>query len=367
MNQREHKRTHRMAPAAIALCALLAGCQAGTGDTQEPTSASHDEETVITTIQASEGIVNDELVLNGAIACDEGKVSKLYIPCSGKVQGVEVEIGDRVERGQLLGTVFSQEAAEHEKQLSDIANEIRIAERELAMRKELHEAGLASDRELMEAQSEADRAHAERKRLQSVAGVQGFAAQAQATLTAPIAGYVVAKSVYNGSYIDDTNNDTPAFEIANLGSVWVTADVYESDIRKIRPGERVRVSVLAYPGEPIEGRIDKIYKTLDEESKTMKVKVRIANAEERFLPGMFASVHVTLEESGRRMIKVPAESVIFENGNNYVVVRDSEGKYHRQPVRVAHQDERHAYIASGLKAGDTLVERNAILQYNALK
>ena len=82
---------------------------------------------------------------------------------------------------------------------------------------------------------------------------------------------------------------------------------------------------------------------------------------------MFASVHVTLEGSGRRMIKVPAESVIFENGNNYVVVRDSEGKYHRQPVRVAHQDERHAYIASGLKAGDTLVERNAILQYKALK
>lgn len=367
MNRREHKRTYRMAPATAALCALLAGCQAGTGDGREPIAATHDEEIVITTIQASEGFVNDELVLNGAIACDESKVSKLYIPCSGKVQGVQVEIGDRVERGQLLCAVFSQEAAEHEKLLSDIANEIRIAERELAMRKELHEAGLASDRELMEAQSEVDKAHAERKRLQSVAGVQGFAGQAQASLTAPIAGYVVAKSVYNGSYIDDTNNDTPAFEIANLSSVWVTADVYESDIRKIRPGEQVRITVLAYPGEPIEGRIDKIYKTLDEESKTMKVKVRIANAEERFLPGMFANVHVTLEGAGRRMIEVPAESVIFENGNNYVVVRDNEGKFHRRLVKVAHQDERHAYIASGVKAGETLVEKNAILQYYALK
>ncbi len=80
MNQREHKRTHRMAPAAIALCALLTGCQAGTGDAQEPTPASHDEEIVITTIQASEGIVNDELVLNGDIGIPADELPHIFSP-----------------------------------------------------------------------------------------------------------------------------------------------------------------------------------------------------------------------------------------------------------------------------------------------
>ena len=106
---------------------------------------------------------------------------------------------------------------------------------------------MASDKEVEEAQSRVDMALSEKERLGAVAHVNGYAASSIASITAPMSGYLFAKSVYNGSYIDDTNNDTPAFEIANLESVWVVADVYESDIKHIALGEKVYITVLAYP------------------------------------------------------------------------------------------------------------------------
>lgn len=352
--------------AAALLCLLFTGCQNGRNN-KEQAQGEQPQTDILSTALVETGGSNEELVLNGTVTCDERKVSKVFIPCTGKVQNVSCEIGDHVQKGQLLGKVFSQDAAEYEKQLTDIANEKRLAERELAMKRELLESGMASEKDVLEAQGRVGLALAEQNRLHSVAGVQGFTHKSQATLAAPISGYVYAKNVYNGSYIDDTSNDEPAFEIADISTVWVTADVYESDIYKVRQGEQVRISILAYPNDSITGCIDKIYKRLDEESKTMKVRVQIENAEERYLPGMFASVHVALSGAGRQLMRVPAQSIVFENGKNYVVVCDGEGICHRQQVEVAHQDQTYAYLASGVKAGERVIEKNALLQYNILK
>jgi cobalt-zinc-cadmium efflux system membrane fusion protein len=351
---------------ASLLCGITIGCRNTRKDVADK-EFEVEKDTVVSVVPVSEGFLNDELILNGKVMCDESKMGKVFIPCSGKVQRVTVEVGDYVVRGQLLAKVFSQDAASYEKQLSDINTEIRLAQRELSMKTDLHSGGMASDKDVEEAQSRVDMAMAEKNRLQSVARVNGFSSKNHAAVQSPMSGYVFSKNVYNGSYIDDTNNDAPAFEIADLGSVWIVADVYESDIRKIRQDAKVYVTVLAYPGESVAGSINKIYRCLDGESKTMKVRVKLDNSHGRFLPGMFASVHVLLPGAGRRMIRVPAESVIFENGNNYVVVAGEHGRYHRKEVKVAYQDGHCAYIESGVDIGEHVVDKNAILEYNTLK
>ena len=317
--------------AAALLCLLFTCCQ-NSGNNKQQAQDKQPQADILSTALVEAAGSNDELVLNGTVTCDERKVSKVFIPCCGKGRNVNCEIGDHVTRGRQLGHVCAQDAAEYEKQLADIANEKRLAERELAMKSELLESGMASEKDVLEAQSRLEMALAEQNRLQSVAGVQGFTHKSQAALTAPISGYVYAKNVYNGSYIDDTNNDEPAFEIADISTVWITADVYESDICKVRQGEQVRISILAYPGDSITGSIDKIYKKLDEES-----------------------------------MRVPAQSIVFENGKNYVVVCNGKDNCHRQQVEVAHQDQTYAYLASGVKPGERVIEKNALLQYNILK
>lgn len=346
----------------------LGGKDAKAGDNGNADSVRQDAGgSVVSTAPVTEGVMNDELILNGSVACDESKVSKVFIPCSGKIQGVSVEVGDYVRRGQILADIFSQDAAEYEKQLSDIRTEIRLAQRELAMKQDLRKSGMAADKDVEEARGRLEMAVAERSRLQSVAHVNGFSRQAHAALQSPISGYVFAKNVYNGSYIDGTGNDAPAFEIADLSSVWIIADVYENDIQKVHVGDKVYVTVMAYPGMAAGGNIDKIFRNLDADSKTMKVRVRLSNAGGKLMPGMFANVHLLLSGAGKRMMQVPAQSIVFENGNNYVVAADRNGRCHRQEVKVAHQDGRHAYITSGLNIGDRVVDKNALLEYNTLK
>lgn len=159
--------------AAALLCLLFTCCQ-NSGNNKQQAQDKQPQADILSTALVEAAGSNDELVLNGTVTCDERKVSKVFIPCCGKVQNVNCEIGDHVTKGQQLGKVFSQDAAEYEKQLADIANEKRLAERELAMKSELLESGMASEKDVLEAQSRLEMALAEQNRLQSVAGVQGL-------------------------------------------------------------------------------------------------------------------------------------------------------------------------------------------------
>lgn len=353
------------AVAAAALAMLLGGC--GDNNSESGTVARHNAGKQLGTTVVTEGIMSDELVLNGDVVCDEGKVSKVFIPCSGKIQNVTVEVGDHVRAGQMLASVFSQDAADYGKQMSEAEADIRLARRDLEMKQDMQKSGMVADKDVEEARARLDVAKAEKGRLWSVARVNGFSTKAHAMVASPISGYVFAKNVYNGSYIDETNNDDPAFEVADLSSVWIIADVYENDIRNVRQGAHVTVTVLSYPGMVIGGRIDKIYRNLDAESKTMKVRVSLDNSNGKLLPGMFADVHVQLPNSGKRKLVVPMGAIVFENGKNYVVVVDRGGNCRRQEVKVAHETESVAYIDSGLDVGDRVVSENALLEYEALR
>lgn len=308
--------------------------------------------------------IDDELVLNGYVACDEALLRKVFIPCTGRVSGLTIEVGDKVNRGQRLATVHSEEAADYRKSMADADAEIRMAQRQLAMQQDMHMSGMASDKDVEEARERVVMAKAERRRLGDVASINGYGGKASATLTAPISGYVIGKRIYNDSYVSDDNNDEAAIEIADLSRVWVVADVYESDIAKIRQGAEASVTTMAYPDEVFRGRIDKVCSVLDSQSKTMKVRVNLDNPGGRLRPGMFASVGVSLSVNGRRLPSVSSSAVIFDNGKDYVMVA-ANGKYIRREVKVAHSSSGYSFIALGLNAGEVVVTKNALLHFNA--
>lgn len=309
--------------------------------------------------------IDDELVLNGNVACDETCLRKVFIPCTGRVTGLKVEVGDKVSRGQQLAVIKSEGAADYRKSISDADAEIRMAERWYAMQQDLHKSGMASDKDVEEARERVTTAKAERRRLNDVAGINGFGDGANASLIAPISGYVICKRIYNDSYVSDDNNDDAAIEIADLRRVWVIADVYESDIAKIRAGAPVSVTTMAYPDEISYGKIDKVYSVLDRESKTMKVRVCLDNPDGKLKPGIFANVRMSLSQQGLRMPAVPAKAVIFWSGKDYVMVQTAENRYERREVSVAHTSSDRSFISSGLTAGEKVVTQNALLYFNA--
>ena len=345
---------------ALASC----GSKNQQADGEKPLAADEKEEVLDTKIvELCE--IDDELVLNGNVACDETLLRKVFIPCTGRVTDLRVEVGDKVSRGQLLAVIQSEGAADHRKSINDADAEIRMAERQYAMQQDMHKSGMASDKEVEEAHERVLMAKAERQRLNDVARINGFGDKANASLIAPISGYVINKRIYNDSYVSDDNNDEAAIEIADLQRVWVIADVYESDIAKIHAGASVSVTTMAYPDETSYGKIDKVYSVLDRESKTMKVRVCLDNPEGKLKPGIFANVHVSLSSKGEKLPAVLSQAVVFSHGKDYVMVQTDEGRYERREVRVAHTAAERSFISSGLKAGETVVTKNALLYFNA--
>ena len=322
---------------------------------------------VVGTSPVEMGSYGDELTLNGDVSCDESLVRKVFIPCSGRVSGLTVEVGDQVRRGQCLAVIHSEEAADYNKGLADADAQIRLAERDYEMKQDMRRSGMASDKEVGEARAALVEARAERSRLGAVAGINGFGGRATAVLRSPISGYVTVKNVYDDSYVSpDGEGGGEALEIANLSRVWVIADVYESDIAKVHQGAPVTVTTMAYDGEVFHGHIDKVYNVLDSESKTMKVRVTLDNGRGLLRPGMFATVHVSTGGGGKALCRVPAKAIVFDGGADYVVVADGHRRYRRQPVTTEHVGSDYAYIVSGLRAGEQVVSKNALLVFNTL-
>ena len=324
------------------------------------------EDAPVTLAEVAERPLCEELTLNGRVACDERLLRKLYIPCTGVISEVRVETGDEVRRGQVLAVMSSQNAAAYQKELSDAASHLRVAERELLTAQELYESDMLSERELATAREEVVRLRAEHERLQSVAGINSYQGGASATIVAPISGRVTAKNVYSNFYVDETNNDMPAFEIADMSRVWIVADVYENDLPKVHEGADVTVTTLAWPDEVFAGQIDKVYHVIDPESKTMKVRITLTNPEGKLVPGIFASVRVSLPSPQPRALTVPSASIIFEDGCNYVVVKHGLS-YALRPIEVLHATDTLAWVSGSLHPGEQVGCQNALLVFNDIK
>lgn len=323
-------------------------------------------DTVIRTAPVNERPLCEELLLNGRVTCDEGLLRKLYIPCTGKISGIRVEVGDRVGKGEVLATMNSQDAASCQQELNDTESQLRVAERALSMAQDLHAGGMLSDKELAAADEEVVRLQGARERLQAVAHINGYDGGSQARIISPIDGYVTARRVYNNGYVDEANNDTPAFEIADMSRVWVVADVYENDLSRVREGAAVRVTTLAWKDEAFVGKIDKIYHVLDDESKTMKVRVTLDNPDGKLVPGIFACVQVSVPSARPVALTVPSGSVVFEHGSHYVVVRRGKA-FERRKVEVLSANDTVAWVSGSLHCGEQVVSHNALLVFNDLK
>lgn len=322
---------------------------------------------VVETTPVELNAYGEELTLNGDVSCDEALVRKVFIPCSGRVSGLTVEVGDQVSAGQQLAIIHSEEAADYNKGIADADAQTKMAERDYRMKQDMHQSGMVSEKEVAEAREQLIMSIAERNRLSAVGGINGFGGKATAVLRSPISGYVTAKNIYNDSYVSQDGSDGgEALEIANLHRVWVIADVYESDIAKIRQRAAVTVTTMAYDGQVFSGHIDKVYRILDNESKTMKVRITLDNSRGLLRPGMFATVHVATGSGSKTMCRIPAKAIVFDGGGDYVVVDDGNGHYHRQSVKTEHVGQDYAYIASGLRPGERVVSNNALLVFNTL-
>ena len=351
------------------LCAaLLSACGGQTEAPQETTrelflTDSLQNVVSVDTVHIHE--VADELTLNGRVTFNQEQVARVFPIFGGTVTEVSAEIGDHVRKGDILAVIRSGEVADYEKQKKEAEQQLVIARRNLQSVQDMFASGMASERDVLQARQELGNAEAEEKRITEIFSIYHLAGKSLYLVKAPVSGFIVEKNINKEMQIRSDQNDE-MFVISGLENVWVMADVYESDISKVHENAPVRITTLAYPGKEFTGKIDKVYNMLNDESKTMNVRVKLTNENYLLKPGMFTNVSVISRSSDKQLPRIDSHALVFENGKNFVVTVDAGGKLAVKEVEVYRQLSKECYLSSGVQEGDRILNKNVLLVYNAL-
>ncbi len=273
-----------------------------------------------------------------------------------------VRPGQEVQKGQTIGTVQSSEISAARADYDKAKIEVARADHQLDRAKLLlqHEVMAQRDYDDIEAADQA--AHAELERTVQRIKMLGFSPEGSSdtvALRAPISGAVLEIGTASGEMQRSLDNATPIATIANLDSVWILGDVFERDLGTIRAAQSVDVTLPAYPGETLHGTISNISDTIDPTSRTLKVRVVMANRQHRLKPDMFATLSVARATAPQFIL--PTSAIIHEGTGSYVFLETTSGKYEQHPVTTGAIRDKTVVVSSGLKDGDRVVTAGAAL------
>jgi len=336
-------------------------------DKSQPVCISDSLALIIRIDSATSSNISDELKLSGEVNFNDNKVVKVFPFSSGQALQVFVSLGDRVQKGQRLAIIKSADIAGSYSDLSSANNDLAIAKRQLDNQESLYKSGIASERDYMEAKENYQKALSLTNKFRDQIAINGKGntmADGTYEVKAPISGYIVEKKLSQGAFIRADNTEN-LFTIGDINEVWVWANVYESDISKVKEGYTAHVTTLAYPGKVYEGVVDKVSQMLDPITKVMKIRIRLPNPKYDLKPEMFANILIQNKE-GRMAITIPAAALVSDNGKNFVIVYKAKCDLQLQEVQVIKTVQDKAYIFSGLNQGDKVISQNQILLYKAL-
>jgi membrane fusion protein, heavy metal efflux system len=316
----------------------------------------------------------DEIVAPGKVETNPNRISRVVTPVAGRVLQVFVALGAAVQQGQPLIAVDSVDAGaaiaayrQAEVQARAVASALNKTTSDLSRLKELYEHKAAALKDVQSAQNDVTQAQAgvdqaetarnEARHRLELLSLDSAAPSPVVTVRAPISGKVLEISVVQGEFRNDTN--APLMTIADLSTVWISADVPESAIRLIDPGEGVEVLLSAYPNQIFHARVMRIADVVDPQTRAVKVHSEIVNPDGKLRPEMFARIRHS--HGAKEMPSVPAAALLESGGQTWVFAEKSPGEFERTAVRTGADSGGYVPLLSGLKPGDRVVVDGAIL------
>lgn len=296
------------------------------------------------------------------VEADPARVARITPPLPGRIVTMAVHFGQEVEQGDTLLTIDSPDLAAAQSDYLDARAGLAQAERNLARQQDLNAHGIASHADLENAQTQHEIAAAELDRATSrlrLLGVRGGAVGRPLTVRAPISGRVVELHVSVGEFHSDLAE--PLMTIADLSTVWVTADVQERDLARVSVGMQVSAELAAYPESPVPGQVLYVGDLLDPETRSLPVRIAFENPDLRLHPGMFA--RVTFEETARPEIIVPQTAVVLRGDHNVVFVElpNAPWTFEEREVTLGPPVGDELVVTQHLDPGDRVVVQNAVL------
>ncbi|WP_342379839.1 efflux RND transporter periplasmic adaptor subunit [Myxococcus stipitatus] len=310
------------------------------------------------------------------ITFTQGGVAKVASRVPGRIDTLAVSLGQKVKKGQVLGHLDSPELGQARADYLSAAIKARVAEANFRRESDLLAKGITSEREMREAESAFVTAQAERNAADGRLHALGMSDEDIATLRAnehyssrfpavsPIHGTVVEIQGTVGQAVEPT---TSLFTVADLSELWVLLDISESQLSRVRTGQSVELTVQALPGQRFTGQVSYIGDIVDEKTRTIPVRVVVANTEGTLKPGMFAQAELAttsaLPEAPKDTARlvVPREAVQTVGTKQVVFIPSGEHRFQPVEVRTGASSSREVEVLSGLEAGASIVAKGAFI------
>lgn len=298
--------------------------------------------------------------LPATVEADPARTANILPPVTGRIVELKVHLGDHVTKGQPLVTIDSGDLAQAWADNDKARDAFNHAGTTLKRVQGLRDVGAGAAKDLEQAQSDYTQAQAELTRTET--RLRGIGADArtrgrQLTLVAPNAGTITALSTSQGAFANDLT--ASLMTVSNLDSVWVTANVPESNVAMIAKGQPVDVVFQAYPGQTWHGTVSFVSEVLDPDTRRAKVRIAFPNTDARLKPNMFATATFAVPQ--QRSVFVPNSALIMNNDSTVVWVEVAPWTFVKRTVQPGYGEPDGARVGAGLAAGDRIVVKGGVL------
>lgn len=310
-----------------------------------------------------------EELTEGKIGVNAQRATPVVSPYSGRVVHIDAVLGDEVKAGAPLATIAATEFVQAQNDLKLAASQLKLARISETRKHALYEAKGGSLQDWQQTQADLAAAqtalNAVRNRLRVLGKSDEEIARletaetidADAVLRAPLSGVVVDRQIGPGQYLQA--GGPPVFTVADLSSVWLLANVRESDAGLVKPGQSLEVSVQAYPSRIFHARISYVAAVIDPNTHRLPVRADLDNRDGALKPEMFAAFRI-LTSSATDAVAIPDPAVVYEGDAAHVWVAGTDGLISYRAVRTGRRSEGLIEILDGLKAGERVVTRGAL-------
>jgi len=300
------------------------------------------------------------------VRIDETSAARVGSPLAGRVNSVFVELGQNVKKGTPLFTVASGDLPTLRGELARASVDVEVsraqyqrvhdmvAERLMPGKEELAAAAQKREAELSQQAAES--------KLQALR-ITATKNDNEFTVTAPRDGVVVEKNVLPAQEVD---SNTTLMQIADVSTVWILADLFESDAMGIATGTPARVTLPSLPGYTIDAKVDAVSAVVDAERHSVPVKVRLPNTDGRLKPNQYAEMRFLIALPAGTT-EVAASSLVSDGATQYVYVQEAPGKLVRRNVVAGAVRNGRVIILQGLRVGEVVVEQGGILLDNQIE
>jgi cobalt-zinc-cadmium efflux system membrane fusion protein len=315
---------------------------------------------------AVERPTTSELVVTGSVVPDIARNVPVVSLASGRVVAIHARLGDTVKKGDVLLTIRSDDVAGgFDAYRKAVADEL-LARKQLNRATDLYAHGAIAQQDLEVAQDAEQDAKTtldtatEHLRL---LGNDPDKPMGIVDIIAPTSGVITDQEVTNAATVQAYSSPSP-FTISDLSTVWIVCDVYENDLPAVRIGDTAEITLNAYPGHALKGKVSNIGAVLDPSIRTAKVRLEIENPGMMRL-GMFARATFRGQTVVMHTI-VPASAVLRMHDRDFVFVPAPDNKFRRVEVvsgDVLTENTNLQEIKSGLKPGQQVVTNALVLDH----